>query len=65
MPDGEHPAGFRWAFLRGHDPVLLIGPAAEDREQRREIAAAMFRDGVKKILARTILMVAPGEQVAA
>ncbi len=58
LPTGEHPAAFRWDFLRGHDPILLTGEAIQNTERRREIAAALFRDGARRVLAGTILMTA-------
>lgn len=65
LPDGEDPAAYRWDMLRGCDPVMLDGPDAYDSDRRREIAAALFRDGVRRVLAGRLLMVASGEQVAA
>ena len=56
LPHDSDAAGFRWGFLRGHEPVLLIGEDAKDPELRNSIAAALMRDGVKRVLAGPVLL---------
>jgi len=56
LPFDANPDDLRWDFLRGHEPVLLIGSDEKDTVRRREIAAAMFRDGIQKVLAGRVLM---------
>jgi hypothetical protein len=56
LPEFDDPAAYSWGFLRGHEPVLIDGHAIDDTVRRRQIAAAMFRDGVKRVLAGRILM---------
>lgn len=58
LPPGEDPEAFDWAFLQGHEPVLLIGEQAEDAQARRQIATAMMRDGIQRVLAGPLLMAA-------
>lgn len=66
LPDGMDPGACDWRWLVGHEPALLIGDAARDTHRRRQIAACLFRDGVKKLLAGRLLIVAvaPGEVIA-
>jgi hypothetical protein len=56
LPAGADPAAFDWRFLRGHDPILLVGAEAENVGRRREIARALLRDGVRRVLAGDVLM---------
>ena len=51
MPYGEDPFSFRWNFLKGHEPPLILPPIADDPEMRAPLAAAMLRDGVLSVLA--------------
>ena len=65
LPEDTTPTTYKWAFLCGHEPILLVGPEAEAKESRREIAAAMVRDGVTAILAAGVLINTPRYQGAA
>jgi hypothetical protein len=66
LPPGDDPAAYRWGWLRGHDPLLLVGADADDADRRRTIAAALFRDGVGRVLAGRMLMTAePARRAAA
>jgi len=51
LPFGDNPANYYWGFLAGHEPVLILPPAADCPHQRDSIIAAMARDGVLKVLA--------------
>lgn len=51
LPDGEDPQRYRWDFLSGHHPILILRPLADDPEGRAELAAAMLHDGVASALA--------------
>jgi len=65
LPVDESPAAYRFDFLRGHEPILIIGDACKGPVQRRAIAAALFRDGVQRVLAGNVLMVADARARAA
>jgi hypothetical protein len=56
LPESDDPAAFDWRFLRGNDPIMLAGRAVNDTDRRRQIAAALMRDGVQKVLAGRVLM---------
>ena len=62
LPYDEDPAEFKWSFIHGHEPALLIGPDSENEEKRRRIARAMFRDGVTAVLAADVLMKTPDHE---
>jgi hypothetical protein len=64
LPDGDDPASYSWNFLAGHEPVLVIGPAAADPDSRRRIAAALMRDGCSRVLAGRVLMIAAPAELA-
>jgi len=65
LPDGENPCNFCWSFLQGHEPILITGEASQHPAQRRQIAAALFRDGIERALAGRILVVADNQARAA
>ena len=47
LPEGQDPAAFRWDFLKGHEPPLVL---TDDIDASAEIAAAMLRDGIASVL---------------
>lgn len=56
LPPGADPAAYDWRFMRGHEPILLIGADAENVARRRDIGEALLKDGVSSVLAGKVLM---------
>ena len=49
-PPGEDPANFDWGCLAGSNPVLLAAFGELDGAFLHRLVAAMFRDGVGRVL---------------
>ena len=50
LPPGDDPAALNWRCLAGADPVLLVRAGAIDGDALRSLMAALFRDGVGRVL---------------
>jgi len=50
LPPGDDPKRYRWDFLAGHDPVLLVKAGATQGHEIRALVEAVMSDGVGRVL---------------
>ncbi len=50
-PPGEDPTAFDWSILSDHPPVLISAAGPTPRADIEALAAAILRDGCKRVLA--------------
>jgi len=50
LPPGDDPKRFRWDFLAGHDPVLLVKAGNVQGHEIRALVEAVMADGVGRVL---------------
>jgi len=50
LPPGDDPKRFRWDFLSGHDPVLLVKAGETQGHEIRALVEAVMADGVGRVL---------------
>lgn len=50
LPPGDDPKCYRWDFLSGHDPVLLVKAGDVQGNELRALVEAVMADGVGRVL---------------
>ena len=50
LPPGDDPAALCWHCLAGADPVLFVRAGIADGEAIHALVAALFRDGVGRVM---------------
>jgi hypothetical protein len=55
VPHGGDPREYRWDFLRGQEPILLLPPAAKDECQREHFAVVLLAQGVRRLMAGGVI----------
>ena len=50
LPPGDNPGRYRWDFLAGHDPVLLVRAGEAAGHEVRALVEAVMAAGVGRVL---------------